>query len=76
MASILDGLGLEGFVLDGLADWPASTTRNECVFVPCKPHRYGMTALFPHHLVVLIDDIGQWVPVSRDLRISHVFSVA
>ena len=29
MASILDGLGLEGFVLDGLADWPASTTRKE-----------------------------------------------
>ena len=29
MASILDGLELEGFVLDGLADWPASTTRKE-----------------------------------------------
>ena len=29
MASILDGLGLEGFVLDGLAEWPASTTRKE-----------------------------------------------
>ena len=29
MASILDGLGLEGSVLDGLADWPASTTRKE-----------------------------------------------
>ena len=29
MASILDGLGLEGFVLDGLANWPASTTRKE-----------------------------------------------
>ena len=29
MDSILDGLGLEGFVLDGLADWPASTTRKE-----------------------------------------------
>ena len=29
MASILDGLGLEGSVLDGLDDWPASTTRKE-----------------------------------------------
>jgi len=29
MASILDGLGLEGSVLDGLSDWPASTTRKE-----------------------------------------------
>ena len=29
MASILDGLGLEGSVLDGLAEWPASTTRKE-----------------------------------------------
>ena len=29
MASILDGLGLEGSVLDGLADWPPSTTRKE-----------------------------------------------
>ena len=29
MASILDGLGLEGTILDGLADWPASTTRKE-----------------------------------------------
>ena len=29
MASILDGLGLEGCVLDGLADWPASTTGKE-----------------------------------------------
>ena len=29
MASILDGLGLEGSILDGLADWPASTTRKE-----------------------------------------------
>jgi hypothetical protein len=27
MASILDGLGLEGSVLDSLAEWPASTTR-------------------------------------------------
>ena len=27
MASILDGLGLKGPVLDGLAEWPASTTR-------------------------------------------------
>ena len=29
MASILDGLGLEGSVLDGLAVWPASTSRRE-----------------------------------------------
>ena len=30
MASIVDGLGLEGSVLDGLAEWPAATTRKEC----------------------------------------------
>ena len=29
MASILDGLGLEGSVLDGLAEWPASTSRRD-----------------------------------------------
>ena len=29
MASILDGLGLEGSVFDGLAGWPASTSRRE-----------------------------------------------
>ena len=29
MASILDGLDLEGSVLDGLAEWPASTSRRE-----------------------------------------------
>ena len=29
MASILDGFGLEGSVFDGLAEWPASTTRKE-----------------------------------------------
>ena len=29
MPNILDGLGLEGSVLDGLAEWPASTTRKE-----------------------------------------------
>ena len=29
MANILDGLGLEGSVLDGLAKWPASTSRKE-----------------------------------------------
>ena len=29
MASILDGLGLEASVLDSLAEWLASTTRNE-----------------------------------------------
>ena len=29
MPNILDGLGLEGSVLDGLAEWPASTARKE-----------------------------------------------
>ena len=29
MASILDGLGLEGSVLDGLDDWPRSASRTE-----------------------------------------------
>ena len=29
MASILDGLGLEGSLLDGLDDWPRSATRKE-----------------------------------------------
>ena len=29
MASILDGLGLDGSVLDGLDDWPRSATRKE-----------------------------------------------
>ena len=29
MASILDGLGLEGSVLDGLDDWPRSASRKE-----------------------------------------------
>ena len=29
MPNILDGLGLEGSALDGLAEWPASTTRKE-----------------------------------------------
>ena len=29
MTNVLDGLGLEGTVFDGLAEWPASTTRNE-----------------------------------------------
>ena len=29
MTSIIDGLGLEGAVLDCLAEWPASTTRKE-----------------------------------------------
>ena len=33
MASILDGLGLEGFVLDGLAEWPVSTSRREWVAI-------------------------------------------
>jgi len=29
MANILDGLGLKGSVLDGLAEWPVSTTNKE-----------------------------------------------
>ena len=29
MANILDGICPKGVILDGLADWPASTTRNE-----------------------------------------------
>ena len=29
MASFLDGLGLEGSVLDGIAEWPASTILKE-----------------------------------------------
>ena len=29
MALIVDGLGLEGSVLDGLDDWPRSATRKE-----------------------------------------------
>ena len=29
MASLLDGLALEGSFLDGLAEWPALTTRKE-----------------------------------------------
>jgi len=29
MSNILDGLGIKGSVFDGLAEWPASTTRKE-----------------------------------------------
>ena len=29
MANILDGICPEGSILDGLAEWPASTTRKE-----------------------------------------------
>ena len=29
MANILDGLSLEGSILDGLGDWPRSATRKE-----------------------------------------------
>ena len=29
MANILDGLGLEGSILDGLDDWPRSAIRKE-----------------------------------------------
>ena len=37
MASILDGLGLEGSVLDGLAEWPVSTTRKEWFAITLQP---------------------------------------
>ena len=36
MGIILDGLGLEGSVLDGLADWPALTTRKEWFAITCQ----------------------------------------
>ena len=29
MTNVLDGLGLEGSILDGLDDWPRSATRKE-----------------------------------------------
>ena len=29
MANVLDGLGLKGYILDGLDDWPRSATRKE-----------------------------------------------
>ena len=29
MTNVLDGLGLEGAILDGLDDWPRSATRKE-----------------------------------------------
>ena len=29
MTNVLDGLGLEGSILDGLDDWPRSVTRKE-----------------------------------------------
>ena len=29
MTNILDGLGLEGSILDGLDDWPKTATRNQ-----------------------------------------------
>ena len=29
MTNVLDGLGLEGSILDGLDDWPKSATRKE-----------------------------------------------
>ena len=36
MVSILDGLGLVGSILHGLADWPASTTRKEWFAITCQ----------------------------------------
>ena len=30
MANILDGMGLEGSILDGLDDFPRTATRTEC----------------------------------------------
>ena len=46
MASILDGLGLEGSVLAGLAEWPASTTRKEW---------FAITRRFIHQTIADMD---------------------
>ena len=46
MASIIDGLGLEGAVLDGLAEWPASTTRKEW---------FAITRLLIHQTIADMD---------------------
>ena len=42
MASILDGLGLEGSVLDGLAEWPASNTRKEWLAITRQLIRHAI----------------------------------
>ena len=39
MANVLDGLGLEGSILDGLDDWPRSATRKE--LYRCLGHLVG-----------------------------------
>ena len=31
MANILDGICPEGFILDGLDDWPRSASQKECI---------------------------------------------
>ena len=36
MASVLHGLGYEGSVLDGLPEWPASTTKKEWFAITCQ----------------------------------------
>ena len=36
MTNILDGLGLEGSILDGLDDWPKTATRNQWLRITCK----------------------------------------
>ena len=36
MTNILDGLGLEGSILDGLDDWPKTAIRNQWLRITCK----------------------------------------
>ena len=36
MTNVLDGLGLEGSILDGLDDWPRSATRKEWFCITCE----------------------------------------
>ena len=36
ITNVLDGLGLEGSVLDGLDDWPRSATRKEWFRITCE----------------------------------------
>ena len=45
MPNILDGLGLEDSVLDGLAEWPASTTRKEWFTITCGLIQQAIAAM-------------------------------
>ena len=36
MTNILDGLGLEGSIFDGLDDWPKTATRNQWLRITSK----------------------------------------